>query len=354
MFNLILVLISIPFLLLGAHGLYSYFHPIETIFSAGSESTNKLFFAFSVPEVFSNLVDWMSWKGFQSFFVPIIFFACGIGLIWFAYNRGLNFSLPRFRLFHSSKSNNRYNSRNVNYKTGFRPILIKILLSLCIIVGIIIMVWFGYRVFTHEISPLVGSITFLIGIAFLIFLIWFLRRKYIWFKPSFKVVTLSVIVIIFVFAFAGVEPFQAFKNNVVDVFSGKANNSGVVNSTQQKCTFRTGSITWEVVLKSAKWNGNKINTELVATNKGNTPADFPYENVSELGVVVDFGLSDSYGMWYSTDKSQNYDVYKVYPGESRVFKPSFTINSRSGDVTLYVTRFTGTSKFSLFKLKSPN
>jgi hypothetical protein len=353
MLSWVSLLISIALILLGAHGLYAYFHPLETLFSGNN--LNRLFFAIDVPSSISGLVIWMTLKGFQSFFIPGIFLACGIGLFLWAKNRGFHVSLPHWTIPRNYNSNKRYSDyQSKNRKFAVRPAIYKITLSLAIIAGIVILVWFGNRVFTHETKPLVGAITFLFGIAILITFIWLLRRKYIWYKPSFKLITLAVIIIAFVFAFAGVEPLQTYKDNAVSMFSGKFNNSATNNVVQRKTTFNTGGITWEVTLTSFNWSGERINTQLVATNKGNRPADFPYENVDPIGVVVNFGVIDTYGLWYGTDGYQNFDVRKIYPGESRTFKPSFIVNSRSGDVTLYVTRYTGTSKFPLFKLESPN
>jgi hypothetical protein len=350
MLSWICLIISIPFIVLGAHGLYAHFHPLETLFAG---TPNKLFFALEVPSNVQGLVEWMTFKGFQSFFIPVIFLGCGIGLIWFAKNRGFHFSLPIWGHSHSYKPNNRYNDyRHSNQKSGFAQIAIKIILSLLVILGIILLIWFGYRVFTHEITPLFGAITFLIGIAIFVAIIWLLRKKYIWYAPSFKLITLIVVIVAVVFAFAGVEPIQGYKNNVISIFIGNSNNQNPVNSGQQKTSFKTGNITWEVVLKSIQWSSNRINTEIIATNRGTTPADFPYENVDPIGVVVSFGVMDSYNMWYSVDGNPNFDVRKIYPGESRTFKPTFTVNARSGELTLYVTRYTGTSKFPLFHLKS--
>jgi hypothetical protein len=276
MLSWIFVLISIPFLMLGAHGLYAYFHPLETLFSS---TQDRLFFAISVPTQVSGLVNWMSLKGFQSFFVPAVFVACGIGLIWWAKNRGFHFSLPSWGMANKHQSKNKFGNYPNKTKSGFRPMIIKTILSLSVIVGIVILVWFGYRLFAHETSPLSGSITFLVGLGTIFGLIWLLRKKYIWHKPSFRMVTLVIVIIAVVFAFAGVKPFQAYKDNLIGVFSDKSNTSSVTNPTQQITRFSTGSVTWEVVLKSVKWNGARINTEIIATNTGKTPADFPYEDV---------------------------------------------------------------------------
>ncbi len=77
--KVILMCASVTSVVLGSHGLYVYFHPLEVVFGAKGD---ELFFAFGVPAVFEPVVEWISNKGFQSWFIPVVLIIVGI-VIWF-------------------------------------------------------------------------------------------------------------------------------------------------------------------------------------------------------------------------------------------------------------------------------
>jgi len=57
---------------------------------------------------------------------------------------------------------------------------------------------------------------FIVGIAAWVILIRILRKRYKWTKPSFKLTTFSVIVILLIFTFAGVQPLAGYKDNFIE------------------------------------------------------------------------------------------------------------------------------------------
>jgi len=73
--KIILVCASIVAVVLGAHGLYVYFSRLELLF--GGEA-DKLFLAFEVPIRLTPVVEWMSLKGLQSWFIPAVFVVVGL------------------------------------------------------------------------------------------------------------------------------------------------------------------------------------------------------------------------------------------------------------------------------------
>ena len=78
-------LLALPALILGGHGLYAYFYPLETLVSLFTESQAKLFFAIEVPAELTDVVTWMSLKGLQSWFVPAVITLLGLLLIGYAF-----------------------------------------------------------------------------------------------------------------------------------------------------------------------------------------------------------------------------------------------------------------------------
>lgn len=70
--------------LLGFHGAYVYFSLWETLFSAvrgSGESLERLFLVVNVPPPLSTSVSWMTAKGFESWFVPLIAILVGYWLM---------------------------------------------------------------------------------------------------------------------------------------------------------------------------------------------------------------------------------------------------------------------------------
>ena len=96
--------------------------------------------------------------------------------------------------------------------------LVKLCLNLAILTGLVFLIRYGYLLFVaHSEEALKGSIILIVGIAAWVAVIKFSRsRKYRWAKPSFKLTTLSVVAILLIFAFAGVQPVSMYKNNLVD------------------------------------------------------------------------------------------------------------------------------------------
>ncbi|MFC1897060.1 hypothetical protein ACFLX8_00610 [Chloroflexota bacterium] len=73
--KVILICASIVAVVLGAHGLYVYSSRLELLF--GSEA-DKLFLAFEVPIRLVPIVEWMSYKGLQSWFIPTVLVVVGL------------------------------------------------------------------------------------------------------------------------------------------------------------------------------------------------------------------------------------------------------------------------------------
>ena len=94
----------------------------------------------------------------------------------------------------------------------------KLFLNLLVITGLGLAAWTGYLVFTHQTTPIKGTIIFLAMVGFLIWVISAVRsRKYRYTKPSFKLVFWTLVGIFLVCAFAGIEPMSSTKDRVVSL-----------------------------------------------------------------------------------------------------------------------------------------
>jgi len=100
-------------------------------------------------------------------------------------------------------------------KIGFS--LGKLLLDLLVIACLVIAGWIGYRLFVlHELTPVTGSIALIADIGVLIWGISALRSsRYIWKAPSFKFVFFSLLGIVLILAFAGIQPLASYKDKVL-------------------------------------------------------------------------------------------------------------------------------------------
>jgi len=111
--------------------------------------------------------------------------------------------------------------RKIEYVVKYRPIprrLIKLCLNLVILAGLGFLIRYGYLLFIgHSEDALKGSIILIVGIAAWVFLIKLSRsRTYRWEKPSFRLTTFSVVAILLILAFAGVQPMSMYKDNLVN------------------------------------------------------------------------------------------------------------------------------------------
>lgn len=98
--------------------------------------------------------------------------------------------------------------------------LYRLLLNLSILSLFGLLVWSGIKLFSHQFlnNALAGGLIFL---AELIFFVWMWRviSKNSWRWPSMKLTTFSLIVVFLILAFAGVSPFNNYKDNVINEVS---------------------------------------------------------------------------------------------------------------------------------------
>jgi len=81
--KIILILASIFAIVLGAHGVYVSFSRLELLLGGGAD---RLFLALEVPAELQTTIEWMSLKGFESWFIPAAFISIGLA-IWYCQSR---------------------------------------------------------------------------------------------------------------------------------------------------------------------------------------------------------------------------------------------------------------------------
>jgi hypothetical protein len=106
----------------------------------------------------------------------------------------------------------------------------KLLLDLLAIVCLVAAGWVGYRLFVqHTIDPVPGSIIFIVSIGVLVWNISVLRSyRYRLVNPSFTLIFFSLIGIVLILTFAGVQPFAAYKDAVVSKMNAIREGAGGV------------------------------------------------------------------------------------------------------------------------------
>jgi S1-C subfamily serine protease len=100
----------------------------------------------------------------------------------------------------------------IAYRSRFLKIR-KLFINLLVIAGLGLVAWTGYLLFTHQTDATSGTVTFLLEVGFIIWIISVLRsHKYKRIKPSFKLVFFSLLGIALVCSFAGIEPMSSVKD----------------------------------------------------------------------------------------------------------------------------------------------
>lgn len=99
---------------------------------------------------------------------------------------------------------------------SWTKLLISTLTIICLFgIGIV-----GYYTFTHTLQPIIGSICFIVTVALFVCCIVLLRRRSLRYSnPRFLWVFLSVLGILIVLTFAGVQPLSETKDRLFDSVS---------------------------------------------------------------------------------------------------------------------------------------
>ncbi len=134
----------------------------------------------------------------------------------------------------SARLNQQVRRKGVNGKS--RTGLKKLSLNLIVIVCLIAAVWIGYRLFyLHALPPIIGSILFIADSVITIWCIAILRSaKYRNKRPGFLLTVASLLAILLVFAFAGVEPISAAKDKMTSWMGIQT-----INKTESKVSANT-------------------------------------------------------------------------------------------------------------------
>ena len=102
---------------------------------------------------------------------------------------------------------------------------IKLFINLLVIASLIAAAIIGYRAFTHKLTPVVGSVIFLVSIGLFIWFVSILHRPSMRYrKPSFMLVFWSLAGITLVCTFAGVQPLSTYKDSLFNSISTSVQN----------------------------------------------------------------------------------------------------------------------------------
>ncbi len=78
MLRILVGLFGLWLVILGAHGLFTYFSAWDALWSGSLVTADKLFFVIRVPPPLSDWVYWMSNQGLRSWFLPLVVGAGGL------------------------------------------------------------------------------------------------------------------------------------------------------------------------------------------------------------------------------------------------------------------------------------
>lgn len=103
---------------------------------------------------------------------------------------------------------------------------LKLLFSLLEVASLVGVIIIGYLAFTHQLPPIVGAVSFIVIIGFFIWLTIVLRKPAMHYRtPNFMLVALSLVGILLIFAFAGVEPLSDYKDSLLNYITSRIQNA---------------------------------------------------------------------------------------------------------------------------------
>lgn len=243
-------------------------------------------------------------------------------------------------------------------KIGIKFSIRKSFLILLVIACLAIVGWASYLLHTGKITPLVGGIILAVGIMVLLWNISTLKRYRAGTWAIVSILLLVALVGATVSAFAGVEPFEGYKDNIVDYVTGLFLKYDVEILPAQI----SGAEDWAISLDGGGWKGSTLTVKLTITNLG-PRRNFGYASFIDVG--PELAVIDSTGKlvepWVPTPDIMkgeffiSYPPYtkEFYPGESWSGSLKFEMSTYSGTTKLYMTRYYHVRRYFLFNLGSP-
>ena len=154
----------------------------------------------------------------------------------------------------------------------------KFVLSLLVIIGFIDLVRRGHFTFTQQGEAIRDTIIFLVELALWFGIIALLRKqRYKHIKPQFKLTFISVLIVILVCAFAGIEPLSSYKDNLFDWASDlvgaiqaetEAGEEGVTNLEASNIAVDDNATDEQIINELSLLIYDSINTERTTRGLG--------------------------------------------------------------------------------------
>jgi len=208
----------------------------------------------------------------------LIFFLSLIGLIIniFIGNLVPFYLLLGFSIIYSVQKWFYYETR----KSKLLGIPYRLILNLSILSLFGLLVWSGIKLFSQQFMQnlIVGSLVFLAEFVLFVWL-WRVVAKNSWRRPSMKLTIFSMIIIILVLTFAGVQPMALYKDNVFSAVASSCANSNTAAEYDSNITTTT----------AASATTTTAGTSITTTSRTNSGIDTDtgtYKNY-KLGLVKD-------------------------------------------------------------------
>jgi hypothetical protein len=115
--------------------------------------------------------------------------------------------------------------------------LYRLLLNVSILAVLGLIIWSGIQLFTHHFfkTPTIGSFIFIAELILFIWM-WSVVAKNGWRWPSLKLTMFTLIILFFVFAFAGVRPINSYKDDAFSHIKSFFSNLSQTATDTQKTT----------------------------------------------------------------------------------------------------------------------
>lgn len=209
-------------------------------------------------------------------------------------------------------------SETIKYRTLGK--LYRLVLNLSILALLAATVWSGIKLFSQQFigSPLTGSLVFL-GEAISLVWIWTVVSKNSWRWPNMKLTVLSVIALFLVLAFAGVKPFDGYKEKALSfVRSSLQASPALERSTSTQAPKSTPNpvpirqMEPYVVYRGIVGGSYVKNLTTIGRWTGSTSKTFEF-NIDKSPAVINFGCTPTSQIRTNLDISMQGPPSSYYP-----------------------------------------
>lgn len=221
----------------------------------------------------------------------------------------------------------------------------KLFLNLIVISSEFALIWTGYNAFTQKWEPALGATIFIANIVVIWVCLSVINRKFRYKKPGLLKTTLTVIGILVICAFAGVQPLSDMKDNMLDKIANlDFGGTQVSDDINEVTDGEDNNLEVEYAYYSSKYYGLSVEypQHWVVDARADNEDDI---RVVFGGVVGDYGYGELFVRYdRATTYEEWFDIFNS-PLANTEYETSGRLNGKSYYVFNTVTNGTNTKVY---------